>query len=183
MKTVYIVGEPGVGKSTLMQAIFAEYQDFTIHRNPVPHVEYTDGKSLWPPGSVAQLGYGIGSTFPGTDQLSFSVITKAEPWVLSQPYDWLFAEGDRLAVDRFLSACKMSGELYLIWLKGAEQATLRRNARGTEQDKTWVEGRRTKVYNLVSRWEHILLRADKSPTELVEDLKEAIRARSMSGTV
>ena len=182
MNTVYIVGEPGVGKSTFMDAIFCEYEDFIIHRNPLPHVEYTDGKSLWPPGSVAQLGIpkALGSPFPGTDQLSFTAIQQAEPWVRSKPFDWLFAEGDRLAVDRFLKACVESGELYLVWLRGQEVAAQRRTARlagGKPQFEEWVDGRRTKIHNLIGRWNHIQLDAKRSPTELVEDLKEAIRDR------
>jgi hypothetical protein len=177
VKTVYIVGEPGVGKSTLMAALLHPKDGSidVVHRKPVPHVEF--GALEWPNGRVAMLGGVTGGAFPGTDTLSFTIIGAAEKWVLSQPYDWLFAEGDRLAVDRFLTACKMSGELFVVWLHNPLAADLRRKARarGVPQDETWVAGRRTKVHNLIQRWGHITLDAGHSPTELVEELKEAIR--------
>lgn len=176
MNTIYIVGEPGVGKSTLMNALLIPEDGSidVVHKKPVPHVEF--GKLEWPQAKgmrVALLGSPFGP-FPGTDTLSFTVIAAAEKWVLSQPYDWLFAEGDRLAVDRFLTACKMSGLLYLFWLKGPEVARDRRAARGTQQDEKWIESRRTKVYNLVTKWPHTVLDAKKSPTELVWDIMQEV---------
>jgi len=94
-----------------------------------------------------------------------SIIEQAIPFVRSQAlqsrygFDTLFAEGDRLANDRFFTAIKESGyDLHLFYLEtpievGSERRRERAEKLGIkEQDLAWVTGRITKARNLAEKW-------------------------------
>lgn len=172
---LYVVGEPGSGKTTLVESLTAGWprQEFD---KPLGHV-------LFPEPGVVELGRRREGGFSGTDALSMSAITVAEPWVQDVffPTDLLLAEGDRLAVDRFFQALLDGGwTLHVAWLDvpaylAAERRAARAAAAGSElQKESWVAGRRTKVMNLVSRWEDHVVRIGNHSTELmIAELVEA----------
>lgn len=148
---LYVVGVPGVGKSTLVSEL-TKGQYSVPQDQPVAHNVYATG--------VVELGKKKDG-FPGTDTLSMTAITKVDPWVREEwwPHDYLLGEGDRLAVDRFFTALTEGGwELLIGYLfdtgVAAERRAQRAAALGTEpQKESWVKGRETKVERLVDRWD------------------------------
>jgi len=142
---LYIVGEPGVGKSTLASAITAGTEVVMTCAKPLAHRHYRN--------RVTELG-AWRESFSGTDALGMAVQPVAVTF-LHDPtcQDLLMAEGDRLANDGFLNAVLAAGyDLTILALVGARAAARRRAARGTAQDPKWVAGRQTKVANLMERW-------------------------------
>lgn len=162
MKSVYVVGLPGAGKTTVVD-LALKLLDLTPvveHIVPVPHVRH---------GTLWHLGR---HRFPfgGTDTLSMSISPKAIQWVtkLASHNDGLggpdccgicpavpsvlLGEGDRLAHKAFFAACPA---LTVVWLDtpfvvAMDQAKLRARAQGVDpQDASWWKGRATKVRNLV----------------------------------
>lgn len=185
MRSVYIVGEPGAGKSTLMRALTAGVARLR-RAKPFAHDLLVNEETGRP------VGIEIGAahpTFPGTDRLSMSVQPRAIEWVQGEPTPLLLGEGDRLATRGFLGALAgCSTQLSVVWLDVPEEvAAARRAARGTKQSETWVIGRRTKVARLVAElrgWADTgaveLLRLDASlPTDVLADgCRQAIPALS-----
>lgn len=162
MNTIYLVGEPGVGKSTFMAHLTKDALAIQLN-NPMPHVEY-EGGIPWLRGTVAQLGKDR-TSFSGTDALSMGIQEMAVEFVKVKPYDWLLCEGDRLSNDAFFAACRDAGRLFIFWLTGEQEAEERRLARGSHQNESWVAGRRSKVQNLMTRWPHTELDAKWSSSQ------------------
>lgn len=153
---LYVVGVPGVGKSTLVDELTRPWVGAATHlTKPVAHVLYEEAR-------VVELGKKR-SGFPGTDTLSMSAITAVDPWVREEWWqaDKLLGEGDRLAVDRFFTALEEGGWSLVVahlW-DDVGLAPTRRTRRAEElgtppQKESWVKGRETKVERLVERWKH-----------------------------
>lgn len=170
VKTLYIIGEPGTGKSTLMAELTKDA--LAIESKAIcPHIVYPDGLP-WLRGTVAQLGRSR-LLFPGTDTLSMGIQPQAISFVKSAYFDWLLAEGDRLANPAFFQACEEAGGLYLLTLTApAEVISERLALRGSDQDQTWLAGRRTKVKNLTERYPAHVLTSDVPVEELARQVKE-----------
>lgn len=162
---LYIIGEPGAGKSTLVETLVGDALVIT-GRKPLAHRVY-----LTVAGGVTELGAREPGRFGGTDALSMSAVVPAEAWVIRG--DWphgslLLAEGDRLACDRFFDALLAGGwDLAIIRLSTRpEVAAARREARGSFQKEAWVRGRQTKVARLADRWaEHVYTFDGTAPPE------------------
>ncbi len=169
---LYIIGEPGAGKSTLVETLTGDALVVT-GRKPLAHRTY-----LTAAGGVTELGAREPGRFGGTDALSMSAIVQAEAWVTDGSWpagSLLMAEGDRLACDRFFNALLAGGwQLRIAHLDvPPEVAAARREARGSAQDPAWVRGRRTKVANLLDRWEGdrlYRLDGEKDPYTLAREL-------------
>lgn len=155
MISYYIVGEPGVGKTTLMRALLTD----TYHRGTAVRLR----GNLWaePLGALAvpdsrqQQGWHLGrprDKFGGTDALAMNVQPDAVNWAESVADDGLvvYGEGDRLGNATFLRALAERGPLCLIELRGPDIAAAQREARGSRQNPGWVRGRATHVTRLVN---------------------------------
>lgn len=149
VRMIYIVGQPGSGKSTLMAKV-TEGLPRVPQDAPVPH------DLLVSPVSGAVVGAEIGrrrGVFSGTDALASDVIERAVPWVKTGPYDLLLGEGARLGVARFIRAASVRYAVTLVVLEhdNSEQWRAARSARiGKVQNEAWVKGRRTASLNLAA---------------------------------
>lgn len=161
-RLLYFVGEPGVGKSTLVSAITMTWDRYDVAK-PFAHIVYENG--------AIQLG-AAHPTFPGTDRLSMSVIGKAIEFVQASEAPLILGEGDRLANIRFLEAASENYYVTLVVCTIDEKTLAERRAkRGTEQNATWLQGRRTKVLNLAKAWhgDRIEVRTDAQGVAALEE--------------
>lgn len=143
---LYLIGPPGVGKSAVMASIlepFAEQGE--TFAKPFKHVAYPGGVYLGDPDRPG---------FPGTDALSMSVQPTVEAFLANAMPHHIYAEGDRLANDRFFTFLRSMGyRLHVVYLLAAPGAlSSRRSARGSNQNTTWLRGRESKCRNLAGRW-------------------------------
>lgn len=149
---LYIIGEPGVGKTTLMTELKAN-KLWEPHGQPFLHQHSGLGVAANDPLAV-ELG-GPREGFGGTDVLGMAVQPQAVAF-LAGPCapQLLLGEGDRLGNGKWFASVSEAGyQLYVYHLHGprlAERRRAERSARlGTEpQHPTWVKGRRTKVESL-----------------------------------
>lgn len=161
---LYIWGQPGSGKSTLVRALTAGSLALPSRSAGVDYLDYGNG--------VLELGKDR-EDYRGTDALGMSVITKAIPFVASEAESDFLAEGDRLAVSAFFSTVKETHVLELVYLNTPDEiAAQRRAARGSNQNESWVRGRMTKARNLANEWDPIILDGDLPVSVLVQDLRE-----------
>lgn len=153
---IYLVGQPGSGKSTLMAKLTAQYDRHSIapcDPYPVAHDVLTDKST----GMV--VGAEIGKRrdlFSGTDALASSIVDKAAPWIANQPYPLVLAEGARLANKRFLEAAMAGGyhvTLVLLDHTDAEKWRAKRSKEiGKVQNEGWVKGRLSASRNLADQF-------------------------------
>jgi len=149
MRLTYLIGVPGVGKTTLIKKV-TEGVPAYLATSPF-------ARSIYPCG-VVQLGQNRG-TFSGTDALALNVQPRVLEWATVPDYGDVLAEGDRLANLSFLQGMVDKGfDVSVIYCHASPEviaARLRERVGltgGRPQDETWVRGRRTKVTNLFEDW-------------------------------
>lgn len=151
-KIVFVVGEPGVGKSTLVGAAFGGFDRAEVdHRaagGPMRELMW-DGPKL----IGCELGRRVGKHpegYPGTDTMSQTAIVGVDEWLRAgaDDLDVIVLEGTRLMTKRFvLAAIAGDHRLQLFYLYGPEIARQRREDRGSRQNPQWLKGRRTAAAN------------------------------------
>lgn len=144
--SLYVLGAPGVGKTTLCRGLLENVSLATssrkIHGVLVGH-DFPGGVYL---GKMRE-------EFPGTDALAMSVGPDAIEWVTTgQLPDIIFGEGARLGYAGFLNALARATDLTVVHLT-AKEATLdaRCRARGSNQGATWRKGAATRAASAVKR--------------------------------
>jgi energy-coupling factor transporter ATP-binding protein EcfA2 len=158
-KILFVVGEPGVGKSTLVDHAFG-----SLERAEVDHREAGGPmrELLWHDAVLVgcELGRRAGKHpegYPGTDTMSQTAIVGVDDWLRAGADDLGFVvlEGTRLMNKRFVTAVLGGGHsLDLFYLYGPEIARQRREERGSQQNAQWLKGRQTAArnfYQLVDR--------------------------------
>lgn len=167
---VYLLGLPGVGKSTALEAAIADWRHVEDRTTPFAHRVFTEG--------IVLGRYREG--FPGTDTLSMSVNPLAVDFVRRTP-GLIVGEGDRLANRAFLGACP---ELTLIHLDAPpriarERARMRAAALGVkEQDASWWKARITKIDHLRARFPHHTIDASQPAEQVARELRWLLRQAS-----
>lgn len=132
--SIYILGGPGSGKSTLMARLLEPW-------SPGPYVRLTSREMFghYLLNDDLEVGLYLGHLrpeYPGTDALSLSVAPQALIWLenLEPSVGWVFGEGARLGHPRFLSTLSYYTDLLVVHLLIAPVvAAERRAARGGKQ--------------------------------------------------
>lgn len=168
---LYLIGQPGSGKSTLCEALTAPLSPSSVEERPFPHI-------VWP-GGVVELG-ARRPKFSGTDALSMSVQPKVLAWLEEEAPGLVLGEGDRLANGKFFAAVLTLGwSLQLVRLAVsspvAEQRRYERSqVLGKAQSAAWVAGRITKARHLAADWADyvVTLDADYPPDRVLSELMD-----------
>lgn len=125
-RSVYLLGGPGAGKSTLMARLL---EDWT----PGPYERLTSRELFghYLLGPELEMGVYLGRLrpeYPGTDALSLSVAPQALIWLetLDPQLGWVFGEGARLGHPSFLSALSSRTQLLVVHLTVTPEVALAR---------------------------------------------------------
>lgn len=170
---LYLTGQPGSGKSTLVQHLTAGLA-LSGYAQPFQRIEYE-------PSGVVELG-GRRAGFSGTDVLSLSVQPRVVSWLTEARPGLVLAEGDRLANGKFFAAVLDIGyDLAIARLVvSANVASSRRQSRAIAlgsnlQAPSWIAGRVTKNRRIADEWgARVLdLDADQSPERVLAELESA----------
>lgn len=144
---LYLVGAPGVGKSTIARELRSGWDTQVVGFGPVPHVR------LGHPSGGRVLGLELGvprPNFPGTDALAMDIGPRALQWLSTQYFPFAFGEGARLATRPFLGGLARAGvAVTLVRLAADEELlTQRWKDRGAKQNPSWRKGAATRAERL-----------------------------------
>lgn len=142
---IYIVGEPGAGKSTALAAATADWRRFP-QTAPLAHDLLVGPHDVI---EAVELGKRR-EAFSGTDALPMNAITKAEQMLARPPAPVIIAEGARLGVRRFFEHAVSLGYEVTLYNLTTPYAEKQRGERGAEQKESWVKGARTRAANIAS---------------------------------
>lgn len=177
--TVYLIGGPGSGKSSALDAVFSKFGNPYVVNQPIVHLVYDEIAN-----PIVRIG-GIREHFSGTDTLSMSAANKIEEfyWGIKESgvSSTIFGEGDRFAIPRFMDEAKKHGDLHLFYLNIKEDAAADRRRRRAheanieEQDPGWVKSRFTKHRQLAEMYAAEKIDALRSPGEIAEIILASIK--------
>ena len=146
MKVIAIGGNPGSGKSTLMKRLI-EYYTPEKKYDVFKLVPYLQNNNIYILGK-----YDEGEVFSGTDRMSMAVQPEAIKFLASLPADSIVLyEGDRLFTASFLEDCAEKYDLKIVHISTrADVREERYKERGSNQNVTWLQGRESKINNILT---------------------------------
>jgi dephospho-CoA kinase len=162
MRMVYLIGEPGIGKTTLMRELTGRLG---------PAVEMTKPLAHRLGAGWLELGRQRG-TFSGTDGLSMSVQPLAVAWLRTLPSRLVLGEGDRLGNASFMEMVGVYADVRLAALTAPPEVGEERRRNRPQQftfNPTWVKGRISKVERQLERAD-LVLDARRPVRELADEL-------------
>lgn len=146
---LFVVGEPGVGKTTLVRALIAGRP-----LELVPSPKWTLA------GEVALLGHYTGATFDGGDTVSSTNVDPElaywERRLLDRPLS--IFDGDRCSNDERKGRIAGNARALVLHLvapetESARRREARRQSGDKAQDPSWVKGRKTKAANFAAKFD------------------------------
>lgn len=147
---LYIVGPPGVGKSTLARELRSGWDMEVARHHAVPHTLLNDPRT----GRTAGLELGVPrEDFPGTDALAMDIGPRALQFLSASCAPFALGEGARLATRPFLGGLAQQGVAVTVVELMAPQALLdeRWRARGARQNPSWRKGAATRAQR-IAEW-------------------------------
>lgn len=146
-KLIGIVGMPGTGKTTLMREWMSK-REWT----PDTPIQLLDS---YHSDNIRLFGkYELNETFAGTDKLSMAVMPVAIQYMQNPTHDVNIFEGDRLTSVNFFTQCRdMGHDVSIVVLEVSDAVREQRyKDRGSEQSDTFIQGRRTKINNIMEEF-------------------------------
>jgi len=167
-KALWIVGEPGVGKTTLVRALVGSEPSKLI-----------DSPKWTLVGDFALAGHYTGGTFDGADTVPYNAVdttlTYWETELVAKTPVTIF-DGDRFSHESARERISRSAVPMVLHLVApAEVVAARRKERGSNQDPSWLKGRKTKSEKFARTFpaEGTLVLDAKLPTEELRAKVEA----------
>ena len=150
-RALYLIGAPGVGKSSVMDELLSEW---TVEEEAV-RLAPTLLFGHWM-ARDDEVGLYVGvrrPKFSGTDAFGMAVMPHAVSWVESAELpDLVLAEGAKLGSPKFLVPLSRRAELLVALLTASPEVLAdRRAARATNQDSTWLRGAETRAREAARR--------------------------------
>src|SRR5690242_8502091 len=169
-KTIlWVVGEPGVGKTTLVRGLLGP----VVARIPKPKWTYGSG--------VACAGSFTGGAFDGADTVPYNGAAEALVfWREAIKEPLTIFDGDRFSNTKAVELFAAHRRLCVLLAAPEEVVAARRAARGTEQNASWVLGRKTKSRRFHARFpaeDRLVLEAGQSPDELLLCVKNWLKEK------
>lgn len=164
MKIIAIGGEPGAGKTTLMKKVISYF-------GVQPKYDYYKLVPFLQKGNIYVLGkYEEDEIFSGTDRMSMAVQPEAIKFLDKLPSDSVILyEGDRLFTASFLENCLDKYDLTIVYLSTSKDIRIERyKERGSNQSESWLQGRETKISNILSNM-NLMFNIEKFKNDNIEE--------------
>ena len=156
-KMIGIVGIPGTGKTTLMRE--------WISRREWQKDDSVKLLNSLVSGDIRLFGkYEEGDVFAGTDKLSMAVQPQAVEYLKAPTHNVNIFEGDRLSSVKFFRDAENLGiDVTIIVLNVPDDIREQRyKDRGSDQSDKFINGRKTKVQNIIDNFSGSILTGDPS---------------------